>query len=169
MSNIRGPKPKPTVMHVLNGNPGKRDISDKIKLEEMIQKFDDYPEAPAWIQKNKIAYEEWNRVVPRLVDVGLLTQNDTSALEAYCKCYSRYREAEEEMDRLNTTYFKTPQGYVQQLPQISIAQKYLRLAKEFMTEFGLTPSARGRMLLPGETEDGDQMEILLKEVEEIDR
>ena len=45
---------------------------------------------------------------------------------------------------------------------MSIAHRYLKLAKEFMTEFGLTPSSRGRMQLPGDEAD-DEMEDLLKE------
>lgn len=149
MSNA-GRKPKPTVIKQLEGNPGKRNIDSQVKLEESIETYTDgeIPTPPEWIKKNKIAYEEWQRVAPILAKTKILKQADIVALEAYCKCWSRYREAEEQMDAVNSTFFKTPSGYVQQLPQVAISQKYLKLAKEFMVEFGLTPSSRGRMLLP---------------------
>ena len=160
---IRGPKPKPTVVHVANDNPGKRDITERIELENSIPVFDKVEELeiPEWIKTDAIAKAEWERVTPILVDLGLLKKNDTSALEAYCKCWSRYKEAEMQIDKANSTIIKTPSGYVQQIPQVSIAHRYLRLAKELMCEFGLTPSSRGRMMLPGDSSD-DEMEDLLK-------
>lgn len=165
MSQV-GPKPKPTVIHQLNDNPGKRDISMKIEFESELERLTpgDILEPPEWIKNNKIALEEWNRVAPILFNIGLLKTNDTSALEAYCKCWSRYKEAEQQIDQAHSTIIKTPSGYVQQIPQVSISHRYLKLAKDFMTEFGLTPSSRGRMQLPGDSND-DEMEELLKENE----
>ena len=162
MSQV-GPKPKPTVIHQMNENPGKRDITTRIEFEKEFEKFSPglNIEPPEWIKKNKIAKEEWERVAPILFNLGLLKINDTAALEAYCKCWSRYKEAEQQIDQANSTIIKTPSGYVQQLPQVSIAHRYLKLAKDFMTEFGMTPSSRGRMQLPGDSSD-DEMEELLK-------
>ena len=159
----RGPKPKPTVVHIQNDNPGKRDITERIELEKavpIIESIEELP-IPEWINTDTIAKAEWERVAPILIDLGLLKKNDTAALEAYCKCWSRYKEAEMQIDRANSTIIKTPSGYVQQIPQVSIAQRYLKLAKELMCEFGLTPSSRGRMQLPSDASD-DEMESLLK-------
>ncbi len=159
----RGSKPKPAKLHELNGNPSKRDISGKLKLEESLEKYENgYPEAPEWIKKSKIAHDEWNRIAPMLVNLGLLTKMDITSFEAYCKNYSRYREAEEEMDQIKKTWFTTGTNYVQQLPQVSIAHNYLKLCKDFMTEFGLTPSSRGRMELPSNKGEEDTMENLMK-------
>ena len=121
----------------------------------------EYPEAPAWLDDT--AKEEWNRVAPMLAESKLMTEADTKALEAYCKCWSRYIEAEKQMDQIGSTIFQPNQKskYIQQLPQVAIAQKYLKLCKDFMTEFGLTPSSRGRMQLPGEN-DEDEMENLFR-------
>ena len=121
----------------------------------------EYPEAPAWLDDT--AKAEWNRVAPMLAESKLMTEADTKALEAYCKCWSRYIEAEKQMDQIGSTIFQPNQKskYIQQLPQVAIAQKYLKLCKDFMTEFGLTPSSRGRMQLPGEN-DEDEMENLFR-------
>lgn len=155
----RGTKPKPKVIHILNGNPSKLNI-DKMNTPEM-ECFSnaEIPNPPEWL--DDIAKEEWRRVAPELVKVKLLSKVDITALEAYCKAYSRWRDAEKQMDTVKSTVFKTKGNYVQQLPQVAIAQKYLSICKGFMTEFGLTPSSRSRMLLPGEKDLDTEMEDLL--------
>jgi len=158
-----GRKPKPTQMHILNGNPSKLKLEERISNEVKMKEYalGEFPPAPEWL--DDIAKEEWNRVAPMLANCKLLTEADTKALEAYCKCWSRYIEAEKQMDELGSTIFQPSQKskYIQQLPQIAIAQKYLKLCKDFMAEFGLTPSSRGRMQLPGEN-DEDEMETLFR-------
>lgn len=158
-----GRKPKPTQMHILNGNPSKIRLEDRISNEVKMKEYQpgEYPNAPEWL--DEIAKDEWNRVAPMLANSKLMTEADTKALEAYCKCWSRYIEAEKQMDELGSTIFQPNQKskYIQQLPQVAIAQKYLKLCKDFMTEFGLTPSSRGRMQLPGE-QDEDEMESLFR-------
>ena len=42
---------------------------------------------------------------------------------------------------------RMPSGYVQQSPWLSIANKQLELMGRYMTELGLTPSARTRLAL----------------------
>ena len=60
--------------------------------------------------------------------------------------------------------FKTPSGYVQQVPQVSIAQQNLKIMQSFATEFGLTPACRARIVAnSGAAEsDDDPMARLLK-------
>jgi phage terminase small subunit len=41
---------------------------------------------------------------------------------------------------------RTPNGYLQQVPQVSIAQTNLKIMLKFCEQFGLTPSARSRMI-----------------------
>ena len=38
--SLTGPKPKPTIIHVMNENPGKRDISERIELENRVEKLE---------------------------------------------------------------------------------------------------------------------------------
>ena len=152
--STRGRKPKPTHLKLLEGNPGKRDLPKNEPKPRPIA-----PRCPQWL--DPLARKEWRRVAKALNDLGLLTEVDGAALEGYCKAYSRWVTAEQEMDRAKITYFKTPSGYLQQLPQVSIAQKYLQIVKAFCSEFGLTPSARGRMSIPGQAEE-DAFEEFLK-------
>jgi P27 family predicted phage terminase small subunit len=92
----------------------------------------------------------------KLYEIGLLTEVDGAALAAYCQCYKRWLEAEEFLDKyshdkecnFNGLMFKTPQGYMQQLPQVSIAQTYAKLMSVYLGKFGLSPADRVGMIAP---------------------
>ena len=57
---------------------------------------------------------------------------------------------------------KTPSGYWQQVPQVSIAQTYLKVMNRFAEQFGLTPASRSRIVADTTGRDSeDEMEALL--------
>ena len=79
----------------------------------------------------------------------------------YCQAYARWKEAEEFITQ-HGSIVKTPSGYWQQVPQVSIAQTYLKIMNRFAEQFGLTPSSRSRII--AEDSSGgtvDEMETLL--------
>jgi P27 family predicted phage terminase small subunit len=141
----RGPAPQPPQLKILRGNPGHRPIEDNIPKPRPVP-----PERPAWLTGE--ARREWDRIVPELDRLGLLTVVDRAALAGYCQSYSRWVQAERVLKREGMT-FATLTGYIQQRPEVAIAQKYLQLVKAFCAEFGLTPSARGRMTIPGQDDE----------------
>ncbi len=100
------------------------------------------PRCPAHL--NAVARKEWRRLASVLHSVGVLTVADRTALAVYCQAYSRWVEAEE---KLATTpmLLKTPSGYVQQSPWLSVANKQMELMGRYMSELGLTPVARARL------------------------
>ena len=89
---------------------------------------------------------------------------DGAALEGYCESYAKWVELTQFLKKFEKQgyMFKTPSGYMQQLPQVSMAQRYLALVKAFCSEFGLTPSSRSRRTLPGQAETEDPMEARLR-------
>ena len=150
----RGRKPKPTALKVLEGNPGKRPLN---KNEPKPEKK--APKCPSWLEPE--AKKEWRRMSKILEELGILTEIDASAFSGYCQAYARWKEAEEFLTK-HGTIFKTPSGYIQQVPQVSIAQTYLKIMKDFCSEFGLTPSARSRIHAAVDKKDtDDEMEQLL--------
>ncbi|WP_213950384.1 phage terminase small subunit P27 family [Tepidanaerobacter syntrophicus] len=152
---MRGRKPKPTALKVLEGNPGKRPLNDKEPQPEKKA-----PRCPSWLEPE--AKKEWKRMAKTLEAMGVLTQVDRTAFEGYCQAYARWKEAEEFLSK-HGTIFKTPSGYIQQVPQVSIAQTYLKVMKDFCSEFGLTPAARTRIKVDTEAVNSDDpMEKLLK-------
>ena len=151
----RGRKPKPTALKVLEGNPGKRPLN---KNEPQPEKK--APRCPSWLEPE--AKKEWKRMAKTLETIGVLTQVDKAAFAGYCQAYARWKEAEEFLSK-HGTIFKTPSGYIQQVPQVSIAQTYLKVMKDFCSEFGLTPAARTRIQVDSaEGQEDDPMEAILK-------
>ena len=51
--------------------------------------------------------------------LGILTEIDMAAFAGYCQAYARWKEAEEFISQ-HGTIVKTPSGYWQQVPQVSI-------------------------------------------------
>ena len=50
----------------------------------------------------------------------------------------------------------------QQVPQVSIAQTYLKIMNKFCEQFGLTPSSRSRIVTDADKDKvNDEMELLL--------
>ena len=151
----RGRKPKPTALKILEGNPGKRPLNDKEPQPEKKA-----PRCPSWLEPE--AKKEWKRMAKTLEAIGVLTEIDMAAFAGYCQAYARWKEAEEFLSK-HGTIFKTPSGYIQQVPQVSIARNYLQTMKDFCSEFGLTPAARTRIRADVvETETDDPMEKLLR-------
>jgi len=151
----RGRKPKPTALKVLEGNPGKRPLN---KNEPQPEKK--APRCPSWLEPE--AKKEWKRMAKTLETIGVLTQVDKAAFAGYCQAYARWNEAEEFLSK-HGTIFKTPSGYIQQVPQVSIAQTYLKVMKDFCSEFGLTPAARTRIQVDSAVgQEDDPMESILK-------
>ena len=95
--------------------------------------------------------------------IGILTEVDMAVFAGYCQAYARWKEAEEFITQ-HGTIVKTPSGYWQQVPQVSIAQTYLKIMNKFAEQFGLTPSARSRMIGEenGAEKETDEMELLLR-------
>lgn len=152
---IRGRKPKPTALKVLEGNPGHRPINYKEPMPK-----GRLPRCPDWLEDE--AKKEWNRLGKVLADMGMMTQLDMAAFAGYCQSYARWKGAEEFISQ-HGDMVRTPNGYLQQVPQVSIAQTNLKIMLKFCEQFGLTPSARSRVLGTDEKKPAavDEMELIL--------
>jgi len=150
-----GRKPKPTAVKILEGNPGKRKLnSNEPKPPSKA------PLCPKWLEPE--AKKEWKRMAKLLESLGMLTEIDMTAFAGYCQAYARWRECEEFIST-HSMIVKTPSGYWQQVPQVSIAQTYLKIMNRFCEQFGLTPSSRSRLTADnGQGDSDDAMELLLR-------
>lgn len=149
----RGPAPKPTVLRLIEGNPGKRPINRNEPKPPP-----ERPTCPRWLSPE--AKREWRRVAPELEKLGLLTRVDRAALAAYCQAYARWRQAEEVLQREGLT-FATESGYLMPRPEVKVAEKAMQIIRAFCIEFGLTPSARARMTVPEAKREEDPFEEFL--------
>lgn len=144
---------KPTVLKVLEGNPGKRPLP---KGEP--KPIPKAPDCPSVLDRE--GRKEWRRIVAELEPLGLLTRIDMAALAGYCMAYSRWVGAEN-MIRKHGMLVKSPNGYPMQSPYLAIANKAIDQMKAFLTEFGMTPASRSRIDLKLDDEKEDAMEALL--------
>ena len=102
--------------------------------------------------------------------LGLLTQIDMATFAGYCQTYAKWKEAEEFIQKNGSTYEIPKHGeggevisvYYQQYPQVSQARQYLEQITKLCAEFGMTPSSRGRIQVPGAKEQENEMEMLLQ-------
>lgn len=117
---------------------------------------------PIWLDDE--AKVEWKRILKLLEkEEKDFTQKDVKALEGYCSCYSKWKNCEILLEKKGYT-FTTPNGYEQQRPEVSIANKAQESMRAWMRELGITPAARSRMLKGNVGDkneyDGDMEEMI---------
>lgn len=105
-----------------------------------------------------VARREWRRLATPLYRMGVLTVADRAAFAAYCQAYSRWAEAERKLAE-TPMLIKSPSGYVQQSPWLSIANRQMDLMCRYMTEMGLTPASRTRIAVPGEAKEPTVIQV----------
>jgi len=140
-----GPRPKPTHLKVIDGNPGKR----RLNLNEP-KPEPELPLPPPFL--NADAKEEWWRVATELYNLKLLTGIDRAVLAAYCQAYGRWAQAERAILELQKNghlaaglMIKTTHGNAIQNPLVGTANKAAADMVRYAAEFGMTPSARSRI------------------------
>lgn len=136
-----GRRPQPTAIRVLNGNPGGRPLPEHEPKPKVM-----LPKPPAHLTAD--ARREWQRIGKLLLDLGVMTEIDGTALAAYCQAYARWVEAEQMLAKHGTLWkLKTPKGgdYFSQSPYLAIANKAIEQMSRMLTEFGMTPSSRSRI------------------------
>jgi P27 family predicted phage terminase small subunit len=143
----RGPRPTPTHLRLLRGNPSKRPVNPNEPKPSIPEEC--LP-PPKFLEP--YAVEEWQRVAPELHRLGLLTVPDVGALAAYCGAYARWRNAEEVLAKIAANDPTMRGLLVKQVGMgatINPLVKVARLAAADMIraagEFGMTPAARSRI------------------------
>jgi P27 family predicted phage terminase small subunit len=144
----RGPRPTPTHLRVLRGNPDKRPIN---RPEPMPVVPIEIPPAPEYL----IGYarEEWDRIAVELHRLNLLTIVDIQVLAAYCQAFKIWRTATEvftamaERDpvTLGLMIKATKTGTALQNPVYLTARQASNDMVRHAAEFGLSPAARARI------------------------
>jgi P27 family predicted phage terminase small subunit len=93
---------------------------------------------------NAAALDEWHRITALLHHLGLLCRLDTAALAIYCQAFARWQKAETEIASTSEVV-KSPSGFPIVNPWLAVAAAAAKQVDGKLTEFGLSPSARGRL------------------------
>jgi P27 family predicted phage terminase small subunit len=142
-----GRKPKPTHLKLIEGNPGKRPVPRSEPKPEPKA-----PKPPTDLHGD--ALREWRRVAPQLERLGLLTGLDRAALSAYCWAWARLLAAQRVLADSGVLVKQRGNRTVKN-PAIQVARDAAAECRAWCAEFGMTPSARGRMALPDRPGDDD--------------
>ena len=145
---MKGRKPKPTSIVEIEGNPGKR--LHKRGAEPKFAQIRGSIEPPEHL--DAIAAAEWRRLAPDMAAIGLLTEADKVALEAYCTHYSLWRYALHVLQTEGMVH-TTPNGHKQVSPYDTMIRQHAALMYKFGGEFGLTPASRARIAVPEKGDD----------------
>lgn len=141
----RGPKPLPSNVHRLKGNPSK--LPSEV-LEDDIRPDVKIPPCPAHLSAE--AKREWKRISKHLLNLGIIAEIDMAALAMYCQAYGRWVQAEEKLAELGREGMvdAMPSGYKQGSVWLQISKQSVEQMRKMLPEFGMTPSARARLSMP---------------------
>lgn len=148
---MRGRKPKPTALKILHG-------TQKCRINWREPKpVGPIGEPPDWL--DDISKDYWRSIVAAMGKT--FTAADRGAFEMLCKSYSRWKQMEKELEAKGTTYcpFGVREfiiggvtklvGETRPRPQVAIMRLYYKQYCQLCVEFGITPSARTRIIGPG--------------------
>jgi P27 family predicted phage terminase small subunit len=157
----RGPKPLPANVHLLHGNPSKKNLNS---LLDTLQPEVEIPGCPRHLLPE--ARKEWKRITPELERYGLISKIDRAALALYCQAWARWVWAEEQLQRAHAAALAkmaeaaekgqaydggdgytvpTPNGHMSYSPHWVIANKAMEQVNKYMASFGMDPASRGRV------------------------
>jgi P27 family predicted phage terminase small subunit len=154
----RGPRPTPTKLKLLRGNPGHRPIN----------KSEPQPSADGIVMPThlgEVAAFKWREILPLLQDVKVMTRADVEALARYCDTYEWWLAVRKVLREQGDTYPILNDGgqvkYVAQRPEVSIAHKLAQQMRQLEQDFGLNPSARTSLNVQTEEKSSDDINTIL--------
>jgi P27 family predicted phage terminase small subunit len=146
MPGLRGRPRKPTAIHLVKGNPGRRPLP---KGEPKPEQGD--PAKPPPVARDAVASAEWDRLVANttLKHARVLTKQDGQMLEATARAYSEYEAADVALREAGGLTYEstTPSGgvIVRSRPEVTIRADAWRRWVSGLTHFGLSPATRGKV------------------------
>lgn len=159
----RGPKPKPSAQQKREGTYRADRRRGEPEAEASL------PPVPEWLDEQSRRY--WSELGPWLVEAGLLTRLDQTALALLCRSLTDYLQACEVIEAAATasgTKFVayTESGNVIQHPAVGVANRAWERLVKLLREFGMTPSSRAGLHLPAPEKEDDLLALIKKRYEQ---
>ena len=137
----RGRKPAPTPIKILKGTRKDRINAEEPRPEKV------RPKRPEELDLDAAA--EWDRIVPQLEALGVLSEVDGAALAIYCDAYSQWINANREIAAYGMLV-DTGMGGLKANPAVAIARQAMSMCHRLLSEFGCTPASRGKVKVKSE-------------------
>lgn len=143
---MKGRKPKPSYMRVLDGNAGKRPPNPDEPVPA--EKLEEVP-APSWMtEEQQTSY----RFALKSAPAGMLRSLDRSVLAVWAVAEATHAKASREVSRIGELVKGANGPY--QNPWLAIMNKQALIMLKACAEMGFTPSSRSRVKIekrkPGE-------------------
>ena len=132
-----GPKPKPTELKKLAGNPGRRPLNSQQPQPDLASE-----RCPHGLSKG--AKKFWRAYAPQLIRLGVLTAVDVPAFILTAEHYAIAREARA-ITVTDGLCDKDANDLTRKHPLLQVWRDNATAYRMFASEFGLTPSSRSRL------------------------
>lgn len=106
------------------------------------------PSAPK--QLSAFARAEWKRIMPGLIERGIVTRGDLGGVEDYCRARGLVREIEDALRSSGEIDMKL----------CRLQDKAMQTARQLAAEYGLSPVSRARVGSAA-SEDGDEPNAMM--------
>jgi P27 family predicted phage terminase small subunit len=142
-ASVRGRKPKPTVLKLLNGNPGKRPINKAEPKPEPLA-----TDCPDELSSDD-AKSEWERTIIPAIHRGQITSADRVFAIAHCELWATWRSQLSDAARHAHVVAVGKNSHPTPNPARGMANKTFLLLAKVDAELGLTPASRSRVQVTG--------------------
>ena len=161
---VVGRKTTAPKLKLLEGNPGKRPVGPGVQLPPVA------PEEPDWHdwwpvkrgsglvadrRARAVASTTWAQIVGQLDPLGLLAEIDDTILVDLCICRARIDACERNISA-DGIAVSGKHGPVKNPAAVAVHQ-YRTQPRAYISELGLSPAARARLRLPGDSKGGDDL------------
>jgi len=147
-----GAVPKPAALKLLNGRgPGKDSAGRPVNMgPEFVR---DAPDPPGTLGFE--ARAEWERVVPELDRLHMLSKISRASLAAYCEAWQTWVESTEVLHAEGLIIVSKTRGPIAH-PMVGIQRQAGAELRRWATEYGLTPASEQKVRAhEPDTADGD--------------
>lgn len=145
---MRGRKPKPTVLKLLNGNPGKRPINPREPKPEHLSEA-----CPPELEQVD-AKAEWERTIIPAIRRGQVTAADRVFAIAHCELWATWRSQLADAARHpHVVAAGKDSKHPMPNPARGMANKTFLLLAKVDAELGFTPTSRSRVTASGRDDD----------------
>ena len=147
----RGPKPRPTALRVIEGNPGKRPLMrDEAKATGTAM-------CPRHL--SPVAKRLWKRI-KLAMPPGFYTPADECLLSAYCEAWSDHVAATKALAEGHSLIVKTGTGYSVS-PLVRIRSSAASTMAMLGTRLGLSPADRAGLATPAQSAEKGKWDGLI--------
>lgn len=141
---MAAPRPVPTALKILRGNPGKRGLPQEPPAVKRAVRM------PKWLSND--ARVHWKSLLPIVTETRVMTAADEHALAIGCEALAEYQAClatVAEHGRTYTLLTRSGDEMVRARPEVAMASDAWRRYKSMLIEFGLTPAARTKVAAVG--------------------